>query len=483
MAILQALIAWIGRSAGKILNAIFGWAVVALFGRAPPKQQTLLSALVASAAAWPLLLLGVAFPKIAAAVLAFVPLPHSVPSWIVRIVWIVLALAVPLVVGTVIAAKAPPGSPKESAARKLLRGFPITLGIALAFIIMFVTVPVLRLLSIARGRRDEHVPCITEGNEYDDVAADIDRVLVLHRLEATRSKPSWWLSGPAKVLQKLGGKALRGFMPEHLAYWKGEKLEVAFYPSDILIRGEKARAGWAHGLLAEALAHGAGLQTFDAEAQDLERQIRSVWRVYDENPRAHRGSPLLVSRVHDIGRALGTLTVDYDEWQVLYRQTLQLARALEGEPQLLQSLASPTEELMDREKSLTVRTERPLAQAKVGDLVGRVVNLSSELARKEVELAKAELRADVKREIAMAKGVGVAAVCALIGVTLLLVAAVFGLAQVMPGWGAALIVGGVVLAVGAVFFLVGWGKRVTKPLEATQRTLKENYRWAKERLA
>src|SRR5262249_31221743 len=61
---------------------------------------------------------------------------------------------------------------------------------------------------------------VTDGDDHDAVAADIARVLVLRRLEATRSRPSWWLSGPAKVLQKLGGKALRGYMPEHLAFWR-----------------------------------------------------------------------------------------------------------------------------------------------------------------------------------------------------------------------------------------------------------------------
>jgi hypothetical protein len=42
MAILQSLLALISRSAGKILNAVFGWAVRALFGRASETQRTLL---------------------------------------------------------------------------------------------------------------------------------------------------------------------------------------------------------------------------------------------------------------------------------------------------------------------------------------------------------------------------------------------------------------------------------------------------------
>jgi hypothetical protein len=141
MALLQALFSFISRSAGKILNAIFGWAVVALFGRAPPKQHTLLTILVALAAFWPLLLVGVVVPKLAALILAFVPISDTFPTGIVRIVWILLALAVPATIGLVIAAKRPPGSPPESFAMRLLRGVPVTLGIAGAFLLMFITVP------------------------------------------------------------------------------------------------------------------------------------------------------------------------------------------------------------------------------------------------------------------------------------------------------------------------------------------------------
>jgi hypothetical protein len=34
MAIVQALVAFVGRSFGKILSALFDWAVVAIFGHA-----------------------------------------------------------------------------------------------------------------------------------------------------------------------------------------------------------------------------------------------------------------------------------------------------------------------------------------------------------------------------------------------------------------------------------------------------------------
>src|SRR5207244_5103228 len=95
LAILHALISYLTRSAGKALNAIFGWAVIALFGQTSPREQTILSAVVAAAAAWPLLLLGVIVPKVALLVLAFVPLGKSVPDVGVRFVAIAVAAVLP----------------------------------------------------------------------------------------------------------------------------------------------------------------------------------------------------------------------------------------------------------------------------------------------------------------------------------------------------------------------------------------------------
>ena len=112
MAILQALIALISRSAGTILNAVFGWAVRALFGQPTQAEQPFLTGLVGSAAAWPILLLGIAFPKVAAMVLAFIPFHNHVPAWVFRVVWLALALIVPVVVGVVVATRAPPGLPR-----------------------------------------------------------------------------------------------------------------------------------------------------------------------------------------------------------------------------------------------------------------------------------------------------------------------------------------------------------------------------------
>jgi hypothetical protein len=119
------------------------------------------------------------------------------------------------------------------------------------------------------------------------------------------------------------------------------------------------------------------------------------------------------------------------------------------------------------------------------DIVTELARKASLLARKEVELAKAELKADVRAEIKMASGLGVAGLCGIFTVQLLLVAVVLALTEagVMPGWAAALLVAAVVLAVGTGAGLWGWARRVRKPLDATRRSLREGVQWTKEQIA
>lgn len=131
------------------------------------------------------------------------------------------------------------------------------------------------------------------------------------------------------------------------------------------------------------------------------------------------------------------------------------------------------------------RPADPLRGLGTRDLVTEVARKASELARKEIELAKAEAKADLRSGIKMASGLGVAGVCALVTLQLLLVALVLALmeGEVMPGWAAALLVAAVVLAIGTIAGLWGWAKRVRNPLDTTRRSVKENVEWAKERIA
>jgi hypothetical protein len=478
MALFQALFSMLSRSLGKVLNAIFGWAVVALFGQTTPAEKTLLSGLVGLAAAWPVLLIGVAVPRIAGLILALVPPSAQGPSWLMRIIWIGLVLAVPITLGLVMAAKAPPGAPREPLIKRALRGFPITVGLAAAFLLTFATVPFLRIASAVRRWKDEHVPLVTQADAYDEVAQRIDAVLAAQDIDADRSPPPWWMTAPTRVLLRLGGKAFRGFVPQALAYWRGPRLEIALYPSDLLLRGARRSSAFTHGVLVEDLVRSAALQTFDPAAQEIERQIRRVWRIYDENPGAHRRSVALLRRLRDLTDALGEVDVPYEEWSILYRQCGQLSRAIEGQPPLLA-----------RERDLEVQahawTPAP-AVAGVGNvatpkLMTKTARAAAELIQSELALARSELRDDLASELTAAKGLSVALVCAILILNLLLLAGALALAAVMPAWLGALTVGAAVAAGGGIAGAIGW-KHVKPPLVRTRKSLQEDARWLEERM-
>src|SRR6059058_1659812 len=101
MAIVQALLALVFRSAGRLLNTAFGWATIMLFGKVPQDRQIYLSIIAFGSVAWIVAVLGIVFPSFATFLLAFVTLPSWVDRTWVRLAMLAAAAAIPLVVGVV----------------------------------------------------------------------------------------------------------------------------------------------------------------------------------------------------------------------------------------------------------------------------------------------------------------------------------------------------------------------------------------------
>jgi hypothetical protein len=93
--------------------------------------------------------------------------------------------------------------------------------------------------------------------------------------------------------------------------------------------------------------------------------------------------------------------------------------------------------------------------ATTGELVGQLGDQVSRLVRDEVRLAQAEVTQKAKRLGIGAGLFGGAGVVAVLGLGALVTAAILGLANVLPGWLAAILVAVVLFAVAGVLAVLG----------------------------
>ena len=120
-----------------------------------------------------------------------------------------------------------------------------------------------------------------------------------------------------------------------------------------------------------------------------------------------------------------------------------------------------------------------------GDLVKALSQQTSELVRKEVDLAKAELTEKGKKAGVGAGMFGAGGLAALFGLACLTAALIAGLSEGMDTWLAALIVGVIYLAGAGIAALMGREKiREATPLAPEQavETTKEDVQWAKTQI-
>ena len=127
------------------------------------------------------------------------------------------------------------------------------------------------------------------------------------------------------------------------------------------------------------------------------------------------------------------------------------------------------------------RDERWTGRLSVGELVSEISQQVSLLVKKQVELARTEIKADLKTELAAVGGLSFAAIVVLAALNMLLVAAAFALALVLPGWAAALIVAGALIVIALVAAGVSWRRRVREPMARTLASLKDDVQWTKRR--
>jgi hypothetical protein len=346
MAILATLFGMLGRFAGKLLTTTLGWASILLFGRVPQDRQIVLALVTFGSVVWAVVVVGVVLPYVGAFLLAAVPAPALIGESVLRLAMLVAALLLPAVVGAAtIFVVEPALRPKGRAiAEQVLRGYLLSPALA-ATLILLALVGVARFVHhLALRWSDAHIPIVVRPGGYDRVLVDLERALDDAGLDVERRAAPALLALPGRMLGAIAGSGIRSLVPDRLTELRGRGIEVGLYPSDIAIAGDKLSVARARAAIASRLTATAASMTTSAEAQEIEARLErlSAARVAGGTPGADAvaaargasttdaaGRPLdPLAELRSIDSALAILTVPHDEWEVLYRERLQVERDL-----------------------------------------------------------------------------------------------------------------------------------------------------------
>ncbi len=334
MATLAGLFGIIGRFAGKLLTTTLGWASSLLFGRVPQDRQIILALITFGSVVWAALLFGILVPELGAFLVAAVPAPDVVDRGWLRLAMLIGAIVVPIVVGVATLFVVDPTSRPHGTALvgQIVRGYPLCAALALTLVIL-AGVGIARFVHHrAIGWTDAHVPIVVRPGGYDRVVADLEAALDDAGFALDRRPAPLPLALPGRMLGRIAGPSIRALVPDRPVELVGQDIAIGLYPSDIAIAGKKFAVARARAAIATRLTSTAASMTTSAEAQEVEAQLEALTRPRAAGAQPGSDGPVdLVAAgaaLAAIDTRLATIEVSHEEWEILYRQRLQVERDL-----------------------------------------------------------------------------------------------------------------------------------------------------------
>lgn len=328
MALVQGLITFLTRKAGKIVNTVFSWATTLLFGKVPENRQIYISLASLGAVLWMIVVIGIAFPSAGTFLLSFVTLPEWLND---RMRWVMLGLAVvlPAVNGIIsLFMLDPQQRPKDfrGKSRIILRGYPYTLGLSMTLAIMLISAPILKLRDMAHRWMTLHIPILVDAEDYRSVLTDVARILEAAGRRTVERRAPLILRVPSKILAFFAGSAVHRMMAEQMAVLHGDNFEILLHPSDLMIRAPAKQSARLHALMTEHLSFTRAHLTWDRGGNELEDRLRAIWLELDH---LNGNSQRVLAELEQIDREMrSNEELPYEEWEVLFRQKLLIERKL-----------------------------------------------------------------------------------------------------------------------------------------------------------
>ena len=324
MVIVASIFGVLGRFAGKLLTAALGWASTLLFGRVPQDRQILLAGITFGAVIWAVLVFAVLWPDGGSVLLTFAPIPDWVDEGLVRLGMLAGAVAIPpamaLVSLRLLQPADRPSGPRALAVH-ILRGYPMAAALATMLVFLASIAIVRKASSLVRGRTDAHVPIVVKPGGYESLVADLDTAISEAGIDVRPMDAPVVLVLPGRLLAAAAGSHVRGLLPERLARLVGRDVEVLIYPSDVAMSGRKVQLARVQAAIASRLTTAKAWLTNSAEGQAIEDRLMKLAR--PDVSRSEQEATLAW-----VDRHLATDELPYEEWEVLYRERLQVERDL-----------------------------------------------------------------------------------------------------------------------------------------------------------
>ena len=276
------------------------------------------------------MLAGFIFPDLGAFLLLLIPPQNVIPEQTIRLLMLLGVIVVPGIVGLVTLALT---SKDERTPRRALeafaRGYPLTILLAVLLVFLALLAIYRKVNSVIRRRTDAHVPMVVKPGAYEQVADDLDRALTDAGFDLTPETAPATMSMPAKWLAAVAGRTSSSLVPDRMLRLRGANLDILIYPMDILISGKGDDVTRARAAMASRLTTSAAHLTVTAEAQAIEDRLTTLaGGTREEGAPAPTFDEAAAAEFASIDEALATIRIPYDEWEVLYRQRLQVERDL-----------------------------------------------------------------------------------------------------------------------------------------------------------
>lgn len=311
MAVITLLFSFLARKANDIIQAIFGWSVTALFGRLPRRSQLMVTGALLFSLAWPVFVIGVFLPKLAGWLFAMIPLHNVIGTTALRIIWLVLAVVAPAVVGILIWAAAP--KRQGSMGRAMAGGYPAAIGFFIAFLVVAVTVPIIKIASIVRRWSDEHIYIQPLGGEYKKVVHELADAAERAGLTVTVADAPGYMVLATTIMRTFARGAVAPFVSDTLQRIAAPGVEMYLYPADLLLRGEPSKVARVRTMFGRTELDAHAYLVGSPEGQKLQKELSRQARELETD----RGTSVLAVQLRQLYGQLMHADIPYEDWVML----------------------------------------------------------------------------------------------------------------------------------------------------------------------